>query len=76
MKKRTILLLLVILVTLLLPLAALADVALMWIDTSGSMNKDERFESARDVLIREIGEAKPGDVLYIGNFDTNVNLRL
>jgi hypothetical protein len=43
----------------------------MWVDTSGSMNKEGRFDSARDVLIREIGEAKPGDVLYIGHFDTN-----
>ncbi len=61
----------IILVVMMLPVEALAAVTLMWLDTSGSMNKGRRFESARDVLIKEIEEAKHGDVLYIGNFDTN-----
>lgn len=60
-----------VLVVFMFPFEALAAVTLMWLDTSGSMNKGGRFESARDVLIREIRESKPGDVLYIGNFDTN-----
>lgn len=53
------------------PVAALAAVSIYFLDTSGSMNKEGRFESAKDVLIREIGNAKPGDVLYVGNFDSN-----
>jgi len=51
MTKCSISLLLVFMVTLSFPLSALADVTLMWVDTSGSMNKNGRFESARDVLI-------------------------
>lgn len=70
MTKRSIFLL-VILVALSLPFVAVAGVTLMWVDTSGSMSKNGRFKSARDVLIREIEEAKPGDVLYTGHFDTN-----
>lgn len=71
MIKGTISLVLVVLVTFSFPFAAFAEIRLFWLDTSGSMNKGGRFESAQDVLIREIGEGKPGDVLYIGNFDTN-----
>lgn len=51
--------------------SAFADVTCLWLDTSGSMNKEGRFDSAREVLIREIQEAKPGDVLLIGSFDSN-----
>ncbi len=51
--------------------SALADVTCLWLDTSASMNKEGRFESARDVFIREIEDAKPGDILYIMHFDTN-----
>lgn len=71
MVKTVINLSVVILVALSVPFPVLADVTLMWLDTSGSMNKEGRFESAKDVLIREIENAKPGDVLYVGHFDTN-----
>ncbi len=70
-RKNCMFLLLIFVLSLSFPLLALGDVSLFWIDTSASMNKDGRFESARDVLVREIKEARPGDVLYIGHFDTN-----
>lgn len=69
MRKSSISIVMIVLVVLAFPLAALAAVTIMWLDTSGSMNKDGRFESARDVLVGEINEARPGDVLYIGHFD-------
>jgi len=71
MKRKTIVLVMTVLIILWLPLSAFAGVTLLWVDTSGSMNKEGRFESAKDVLIREIDNAKPGDVLYVGNFDSN-----
>lgn len=69
MRKSSISIVMIVLVVLAFPLTALAVVTIMWLDTSGSMNKDGRFESARDVLVGEINEARPGDVLYIGHFD-------
>jgi len=51
-----------------------AGVRIYWLDTSGSMNRDGRIENAKEVLIREIQESKPGDILYIGSFDTNDHL--
>ncbi|MEW6419763.1 MAG: vWA domain-containing protein [Nitrospirota bacterium] len=50
---------------------AFADITCLWLDTSGSMNKNGRIESAKEVLIGEIRKANPGDVLHIGYFDTN-----
>jgi hypothetical protein len=71
MKRTIVALVMTALFVLLLTLSAFAGVTLMWADTSGSMNKEGRFESAKDVLIREISNAKPGDILYVGNFDSN-----
>lgn len=71
MRKTTVALAMMLLFILWLPLSAFAGVTLIWLDTSGSMNKEGRFESAKEVLIREIDDAKPGDVMYIGSFDSN-----
>lgn len=41
-----------------------------WLDTSGSMAK-HGFEDAKKVLINEVENAKQGDVLIVGAFDSN-----
>ena len=72
--KRNILAVMMISSMLLFSMPTFAGVTHLWIDTSGSMNREGRFGSAKKVLIGEIEKASFGDILYIGSFDTNDHL--
>ncbi len=63
--------LVVLLTALLSPVAAVADVLIFCLDTSGSMQKQGRFDAAKSVLTRHIRDARPGDVVYVIAFDSN-----
>ncbi len=71
MSRKRYIFLLTIIASLSFVQSAFADISCLVLDTSASMNKDGRFESAKDVFIREIEDAKIGDILYILHFDTN-----
>lgn len=53
------------------PAVVTADVLVFCLDTSGSMQKQGRFDAARSVLARHIRDARPGDVVYVIAFDSN-----
>jgi hypothetical protein len=61
----------VLLAALLSPAVVAADVLVFCLDTSGSMQKQGRFDAARSVLARHIRDARPGDVVYVIAFDSN-----
>jgi len=71
-KKITKLIFVLLLWMLLAPVAAvLADVFVYCLDTSASMNKNNRFRAAKAVLIQQVEQARPGDVVYVIAFDSN-----
>ena len=53
------------------PAVVAADVLVFCLDTSGSMQKQGRFDAAKSVLARHIRDARPGDVVYVIAFDSN-----
>lgn len=53
------------------PAMVAADVLVFCLDTSGSMQKQGRFDAAKSVLARHIRDARPGDVVYVIAFDSN-----
>ena len=53
------------------PVVAVGDVLVFCLDTSGSMQKQGRFEAAKSVLAQQIRDAQPGDVIYVIAFDSN-----
>lgn len=53
------------------PVVAVGDVLVFCLDTSGSMQKQGRFEAAKSVLTQQIRDARPGDVVYVIAFDSN-----
>lgn len=61
----------VLLAALLSPAVVAADVLVLCLDISGSMNKDRKFEAAKGALIQQVKEAPPGDVVYVIAFDSN-----
>lgn len=61
----------VLLAALLSPAVVAADVLVFCLDTSGSMQKQGRFEAAKSVLAQQIREAQPGEVIYVIAFDSN-----
>ncbi|MCI0441409.1 MAG: VWA domain-containing protein, partial [Chloroflexi bacterium] len=61
----------VLLAALLSPAVVAADVLVFCLDTSGSMQKQGRFEAAKSVLAQQIRDAQPGDVIYVIAFDSN-----
>lgn len=62
---------LTLVLALLAPATVAADVLVFCLDTSGSMQKQGRFEAAKSVLAQQIREAQPGEVLYVIAFDSN-----
>jgi hypothetical protein len=63
--------LVVVVAALLQPVAVWADVLVFCLDTSGSMQKQGKFDAAKSALTRQIREAQPGDVIYVIAFDSN-----
>ncbi|MBI3911530.1 MAG: VWA domain-containing protein [Armatimonadetes bacterium] len=61
----------VLLAALLPPAVVAADVLVFCLDTSGSMQKQGRFEAAKSLLAQQIRETQPGDVIYVIAFDSN-----
>lgn len=53
------------------PAVVAADIFVFALDTSGSMQKQGKFDAARRELAQQIREAQPGDVLYVIAFDSN-----
>jgi hypothetical protein len=71
MRWRNLRVLVAVAAALLQPVAAVADVLVFCLDTSGSMQKQGRFDAAKSVLTQQIREARPGDVVYVIAFDSN-----